>query len=97
MKQAKVLSDKELKKVIEYIDAFDRHAERNKAIILLTHFCGMRISEVSNILTSQVINEEGDINDIIYLTANQTKGSQNRRVFVIRKQRRHYKDTLQAI
>ena len=85
MKQAKVLSDKELKKVIEYIDAFDRHAERNKAIILLTHYCGMRISEVSNILTSQLINEEGDINDIINLTANQTKGIQSRRVFLNKK------------
>jgi len=27
MKQAKVLSDKEIKKVIDYIDAFDRHSE----------------------------------------------------------------------
>ena len=26
MKQAKVLTDKELKKVIDYIDAFDKHA-----------------------------------------------------------------------
>jgi bacteriocin-like protein len=33
MKQAKVLTDKELKKVIGYIDAFDRHAERNRAIV----------------------------------------------------------------
>ena len=39
MKQAKVLTDKELKKVISYIDAFDRHAERNRAIVLLTHYC----------------------------------------------------------
>ena len=37
MKQAKILTDKELKKTIDYIDAFDRHAERNRAIVLLTH------------------------------------------------------------
>ena len=44
MPQAKVLDEKELKKVIQFIDAFDRYAERNRAIILLTHYCGMRIS-----------------------------------------------------
>ena len=52
MKQAKVISDKELKKVIDYIDAFDRHSERNRAIILLTHYCGMRVSEVAGLLVS---------------------------------------------
>jgi integrase len=46
MKQAKVLTDKELKKVTDYIDAFDRHAHRNRVIVLLTHYCGMRISDV---------------------------------------------------
>lgn len=51
MKQAKVLTDKELKKVVEYIDAFDRHAERNKAIVLLTHYLGLRISECGSLST----------------------------------------------
>ena len=58
MPQAKVLDEKELKKVIQFIDAFDRHAERNRAIILLTHYCGMRISEVAYLKTSQVINDD---------------------------------------
>ena len=31
MKQAKVLTDKELKKVIDYIDAFDRHADTKQS------------------------------------------------------------------
>ena len=82
MPQAKVLDEKELKKVIQFIDAFDRHAERNRAIILLTHYCGMRISEVASLKTSQVINDEGLMNDIIYLSSSQTKGRQSRRVFV---------------
>ena len=37
MKQAKVLNEKELKKVIDFIDATDRHAERNRTMLLLTH------------------------------------------------------------
>ena len=85
MKQAKVLNEKELKKVIDYIDAFDRHADRNRAIILLTHLCGFRISECSNLFVSDVVNDKGEINDVIYLSANQTKGSDSRRVFVNKK------------
>ena len=61
MKQAKVLTDKELKKVIDYIDAFDRHAERNRAIVMLTHYLGLRISECGNLLVSDVINDKGEI------------------------------------
>ena len=44
MKQAKVLIDKELKKVTDYINVFDRHSDRNKTILLLIHYCGMRMS-----------------------------------------------------
>ena len=82
MPQAKVLDEKELKKVIQHIDAFDRHSERNRAIILLTYYCGMRVSEVASLKTSQVVNAVGSINDIIYLSSSQTKDSQSRRIFV---------------
>lgn len=96
MKQAKVLTDKELKKVISYIEAFDRYAERNKAIILLTHYCGLRVSEIASLLLSDVRNENGDINEVIHLTANQTKGSKSRRVFVNKKAKTALKQYLQS-
>ena len=96
MKQAKVLTDNELKKVISYIEAFDRYAERNKAIILLTHYCGLRVSEIASLLLSDVRNENGDINEVIHLTANQTKGSKSRRVFVNKKAKTALKQYLQS-
>ena len=96
MKKAKVLTDAELKKVIAYIDAFDRHAERNRAIILLGHYCGMRVSEVASLLVSDVINDKGDVNDVIYLNANQTKGSKSRRVFLSKKAKTLLKRYLQS-
>ena len=96
MKQAKVLTDKELKKVTDYIDAFDRHAHRNRVIVLLTHFCGMRISEVASLLVSDVVNDEGTVNDVIHLTAQQTKGSKSRRVFVSKKAKSALKRYLQS-
>ena len=85
MKQAKVLTDKELKRVIEYVDAVDRYAERNRAMILLTNYLGLRVSELANLRTDNVLNEHGELNDVIYLNAEQTKGSKSRRVFVGKK------------
>ena len=96
MKQAKVLTDKELKKVIDYIDAFDKHSHRNKVIVLLTHYCGMRVNEVASLLVSDVVNDEGEVNDVIHLTANQTKGSDSRRVFVSKKAKTAIKRYLQS-
>ena len=96
MKQAKVLSDKELKKVIDYIEAFDRHSERNRAIILLTHYCGMRVSEVASLFVSDIVNDKGEINEVIHLTANQTKGTESRRVFVSKKAKQALKRYLQS-
>lgn len=96
MKQAKVLGDKELKKVIDYIEAFDRHSERNRAIILLTHYCGMRVSEVASLFVSDIVNDKGEINEVIHLTANQTKGTESRRVFVSKKAKQALKRYLQS-
>jgi integrase/recombinase XerD len=96
MKQAKVLTDKELKKVIGYIDAFDRYAERNKAIVLLTHYLGLRISECASLLVTDVVNDEGTVNDVIHLSVEQTKGSNSRRVFVSKKAKSVLKRYLQS-
>ena len=96
MKQAKILTDKELKKTIDYIDAFDRHAERNRAIVLLTHYLGLRISECGSLLVSDVVNDEGEVNDVIFLSVEQTKGSDSRRVFVSNKAKKVIKRYLQS-
>ena len=85
MKKAKVLTDKELKKVVDYIDAFDKYAERNRAMLLLTHLCLLRVGEVASLKVCDVVNADGEINDVIFLTAEQTKGNDSRRVFVSKK------------
>ena len=44
MAQAKVLADREIKKVLLYIAARS-HATRNRCMFLLTHGSGMRVGE----------------------------------------------------
>ena len=51
---------------------------------------------VASLLVSDVVNDEGEINDVIHLTANQTKGSDSRRVFVSKKAKTALKQYLQS-
>ena len=96
MKQAKVLNEKELKKVIDFIDATDRHAERNRTMLLLTHYCGMRVKEIANLKVLDVVGKDGNIVDVIYLAEEQTKGNDSRRVFVSKKAKALLKRYLNA-
>jgi site-specific recombinase XerC len=45
MAQAKTLTKDELARVLDYIDT-RRFAQRNRAMMLLTHLAGLRIGEV---------------------------------------------------
>ena len=87
MKQAKVLAEKDVKKVVEYIDAFDRHAERNRAMVLLCYYLGLRVCELAALRVEDCFNEQGEVNEVVYLTHRQTKGNKGRRVFLNKKAR----------
>ena len=95
MKQAKVLTDKELNKVLDVISLYT-HAERNRAMVLLTHLCGLRVCELANLRVSDVVNENGEIRDLLYLDATQTRGSEVRRVFVGKRAKSALKRYLQS-
>ena len=49
MSKAKTLNKAELKRVLNYNDAHELYRERNRAMIQLTHLCGMRIGEIVNL------------------------------------------------
>ena len=59
-----------------------KHAECNKAILEQMYFRGMRVSELSKLRVDDVLNGDGEITDVIYLQAEQTKGNEGKRVFV---------------
>ena len=81
MSQAKVLNERELRKVLLYV-ASHKHASRNKAMLLMTHLSGMRVGEVAAVTIGDVLNTDGSIKDEIYLAADQTKGSKGRTVLL---------------
>ena len=77
MAKAKTLNKAELKRVLNYNDAHERYSQRNRAMILLTHLCGMRIGEVVNLKVSDVIDENGEIKAEIQLPRNRPKANKH--------------------
>lgn len=81
MSQAKVLTEKEIKKVVKVIDS-KRHATRNRCMFLMTHMSGARISEVASLRICDVLSSDGSIKSEVYLSAQQTKGSKGRTLYL---------------
>jgi len=86
MSQAKVLTEKEIKKVVKVIDS-KRHATRNRCMFLLTHGSGMRVGEVASLRICDVLQSDGSIKSEVFLSAQQTKGSKGRTVYLSDKMR----------
>ena len=95
MSQAKVLNEKEMRKVLLYVAAH-KHASRNKAMLLCTHLSGMRVGSVAALKISDVLNTDGSIKDEVRLTVEQTKGSSPRTVLLpqrLQEEIHHYLST----
>lgn len=86
-KQAKVLSATELRRVLDYVSTRP-HAARNRAMLLMTFYAGLRVKEVAMLCYADVLDAEGQIKNEFYLSADQTKGSRTGTVLVSDKLRR---------
>ena len=80
-KQAKTLTQQNLKQVLDYV-AVHKHALRNRTMLLCSMYAGMRAKEIANLRYTDVMDAAGAIRDEIALTAEQTKGRHARTVFV---------------
>ena len=84
MAQAKVLNEKEIRKVLLHI-ASKKHSARNRAMFLMTTNCGLRVKEVASLRISDVLASDGSIREEFYLSAEQTKGSKGRTIYLSKK------------
>ena len=90
MPQAKTLSEREIKVVLAVV-AQGRSPVRNRIMILLSYWGGMRVGEIAALKIGNVINEEGVIATEIRLSPEQTKGSRPRSVMLSEKLRNELK------
>lgn len=87
MAQAKTFSEKELKVTLAVV-AQSRHPERDRALILMSFWSGMRVGELAALKVSDVVATDCSIKDEIRLSADQTKGNKGRIVILGDKLRR---------
>ena len=66
MSQARVLTERELRKVLSYCSN-QPHASRNRAMLLCTHMAGMRVGEVAALRICDVLGADGAVMDEIAL------------------------------
>ena len=88
MAQAKTLTAAELRQVLGFIATSNKHAARNRAMLLLTHWAGLRVGEVAALTISDVVNTDCTIKEEVRLLPQQTKGKHARTVYLGSKIRR---------
>ena len=96
MKQAKLLTDAEFKRLTAVINSL-RYQSRNHTIIALSFYAGLRACEIAALRIGDVFDEAGGVKDTIYLSADQTKGSDSATVLVNHKLKRQLATVCQAI
>ena len=74
MKQAKVLNETEIKKLMKVCE-LTRYAERNRLIVSLSVLSGMRACEIANLRINNVLSDTNAVLDLIVLDKEQTKGN----------------------
>ena len=95
MKQAKLLTDVEFKRLTATINSL-RYATRNHTIVALSFYGGLRAVEISNILVKDIVDEFGEVKDTAYLSAQQTKGADGCTVYINEKLRKQIKKYITA-
>ncbi|CAN4273763.1 XerD Site-specific recombinase XerD [Methylophilaceae bacterium] len=95
MAQARTLNDKELNLLLLYINT-RKHAVRDRAMVLMTYWAGMRIGEVAATKIKDVLAHDGSIKQELHLTAEQTKGRHARTVILPEKLRKEIMTYLQT-
>lgn len=78
-KQAKVLTEADVKRILA-VAAQDRHAARNRCVVMISILAGLRAIELANLKIGSVVEGDGRVADRITFTKNQTKGSKPRSV-----------------
>jgi len=95
MAQAKTLTERELKKVLDYV-RYRPNGPRDRLMLLMTVWSGLRVGEVASLTLRDVLDAEGTVKDEIHLDRNRTKGKHARTVFLPKKLRDEIRQFLEA-
>lgn len=86
MGQAKTFTPGELEEVLAFVET-RRYAVRNRMLILISFWSGMRVGEIACLRIEDAVDARGSVRAEIRLDASQTKGKHARTVFLPQKLR----------
>lgn len=84
MKQAKLLSKPEFRRLVAVIDS-RRYPTRNHTAVALSFYAGMRACEIAALCVGDVFDSNGAVRDTVLLQATQTKGNATSTVLINRR------------
>jgi integrase/recombinase XerD len=96
VKQARTLTDKQLKMVLAHC-ATRRHAARDRCIIMFSFLAGLRAKELSALTVANVKDDRGERRDEFLLAANQTKGRKARLVYISSRLKKELETYLKSV
>lgn len=81
MKQAKVLTIAEIKRALAICETM-QNGNRNRVMLLLSHYAGLRVGEIASLNWSDVLDQNLKPKPMFYLKAEHTKAKEARQVHV---------------
>jgi integrase/recombinase XerC len=93
IKRAQPLNQGQFSRLIKITQATSRYAERDVLVLLLGHYCGMRVTEVSRITVADVMQPSGKLRIEISLREAITKGCRQRCAYLVTKPRVRWRPT----
>jgi integrase/recombinase XerD len=96
MRQARVLTDPEFKRLLAVV-AQRKHAARDRVALILSHLAGLRVGEIAGLILRDVVEPNGDVREQLRVRASIAKGGHERVVFMserLRKEIERYRDAV---
>ena len=87
-KQAKILTDKQLKSALSYVSEHHRYPKRDKVILLLSFKAGLRAKEIALATWGMMLDPSGEIGETLDLTNDASKGKRGGRTIPLNRELR---------
>ncbi|WEJ32839.1 site-specific integrase [Devosia sp. SD17-2] len=96
MRQARVLTDPEFKRLLAVVGQ-RKHAARDRFALFLSHLAGLRVGEIAGLILRDVFEASGEVREQLRVRASIAKGGHERVVFLSERLRREivrYRDAV---